>query len=48
LTGQTHHEGKEARGKEVEEKSREGDAVSGLERFAFDAKRRGFVLFEEI
>jgi hypothetical protein len=26
----------------------EGDAVSGLERFVFDAKRRRFVLFEEI
>jgi hypothetical protein len=46
--GQSHCEGKEARGEEVEEKTREGDAISGLERFVFDAKRREFVVFEEV
>jgi hypothetical protein len=46
--GQPHYEGEEARGEEVEEKLREGIAINGLERFAFDAKRRKFVLFEEI
>jgi hypothetical protein len=45
---QSHYGGEEAREEEVEEKSREGDAASGLKRFVFDAKRREFVVFEEI
>jgi hypothetical protein len=47
-SGQSHYERKEARGEKVEERQREGIAVSGLERFVFDARRREFILFEEI
>jgi hypothetical protein len=36
------------RGEGVEEKTRKGIAVSGLEKFVFDAKRREFIVFEEI
>jgi hypothetical protein len=39
-TGQSHYEGKEARGEGFEEKTRKGIAISDLEKFVFDAKRR--------